>query len=213
MYRQFEHAPGRPLPPGVAAFIDYEIAGENNTCGLARDSARRTCQESLLWYREIGGEQLTLGSDAHRPEHLLSASRRAGAGRARGSAACVTRFSGRSRGGWRCDGARSAAAARIVHNVMRGRYITVVWPTKDSERSCFARMRLWTRKARSTGEGFVRALARCLSLRALSTDEAALNIQRARPKHFDLQVGAETKPGMFRIKVKKEVSWVCDRFL
>jgi hypothetical protein len=47
----------------------------------------------------------------------------------------------------------------------------------------------------------------------LSTDEAALNIQRARPKHFDLQVGAETKPGMFRIKVKKEVSWVCDRFL
>jgi histidinol-phosphatase (PHP family) len=47
------------------------IALEINTAGL-----RRTVNEAhpplvaLRWYRELGGELLTLGSDAHQPEHI-----------------------------------------------------------------------------------------------------------------------------------------------
>jgi histidinol-phosphatase (PHP family) len=57
--------------PVWQACIEAGIAVEINTGGYRRrvDEAHPAL-DALRWYREMGGELLTLGSDAHRPEHV-----------------------------------------------------------------------------------------------------------------------------------------------
>jgi len=57
--------------PVFAACIRQGIAPEINTSAL-RMTVKQThpTLEALRWYREMGGELLTIGSDSHRPEHL-----------------------------------------------------------------------------------------------------------------------------------------------
>ncbi len=55
------------------ACINNQIALEINTRGLrCRVSQLHPPVEALRWYAEMGGERLTLGSDAHHPEGLGS---------------------------------------------------------------------------------------------------------------------------------------------
>lgn len=57
--------------PVWQACIEAGIAVEINTGGYRRRvSEPHPTLEALRWYREMGGELLTLGSDAHRPEHI-----------------------------------------------------------------------------------------------------------------------------------------------
>jgi histidinol-phosphatase (PHP family) len=51
--------------------IAHGIALEINTGTLRRSAAVLTPGRQVLeWYREMGGERITLGSDAHRADHL-----------------------------------------------------------------------------------------------------------------------------------------------
>lgn len=53
------------------ACIDTGTAVEINTAALRRGlSQPHPAQPALTWYKEMGGERLTLGSDAHRPNHI-----------------------------------------------------------------------------------------------------------------------------------------------
>jgi histidinol-phosphatase (PHP family) len=57
--------------PVFAACIRQGIAPEINTSAL-RMTVNQThpTLEAIRWYREMGGELLSIGSDSHRPEHL-----------------------------------------------------------------------------------------------------------------------------------------------
>jgi histidinol-phosphatase (PHP family) len=59
--------------PVFAACIRQEIAPEINTSAL-RMSVNQThpTLEAIRWYREMGGEMLSIGSDSHRPDHIGS---------------------------------------------------------------------------------------------------------------------------------------------
>ena len=72
VYRQFDTCAWEDLyRPVCQACLDPGIAVEINTGGWRRDVREaHPALESLRWYREMGGELLTLGSDAHRPEHV-----------------------------------------------------------------------------------------------------------------------------------------------
>ncbi len=72
VYRQFDTCAWEDLyRPVWQACLDHGIAVEINTGGWRRDVREaHPALESLRWYREMGGELLTLGSDAHRPEHV-----------------------------------------------------------------------------------------------------------------------------------------------
>jgi histidinol-phosphatase (PHP family) len=53
------------------ACIDNGIAVEINTSGLRRAvNELHPAEAALRWYRAMGGELLTLGSDGHRPAHV-----------------------------------------------------------------------------------------------------------------------------------------------
>jgi histidinol-phosphatase (PHP family) len=53
------------------ACIDHGIGVEINTASLRRGlDEPHPALEALRWYKDMGGEMLTLGSDAHRPEHV-----------------------------------------------------------------------------------------------------------------------------------------------
>lgn len=57
--------------PVWQACIDMGIGIEINTAGLRIEvNQAHPAIEALRWYREMGGELLTFGSDAHRPEHV-----------------------------------------------------------------------------------------------------------------------------------------------
>ena len=72
--------------PVLRKCIERGVALDINTAAVRRGIHTLTPGlEILTWYRELGGERVTLGSDAHRPEHLgadldlaLEAVRRAG---------------------------------------------------------------------------------------------------------------------------------------
>ncbi len=54
-----------------AACIENGIGIEINTAGLRlKVNEVHPAPESLRWYREMGGDILTVGSDSHRPDHL-----------------------------------------------------------------------------------------------------------------------------------------------
>ena len=60
-----------PVRAVWAACIDNGIGIEINTAGLRLAvNEVHPGPESLRWYREMGGEILTVGSDSHRPDHL-----------------------------------------------------------------------------------------------------------------------------------------------
>lgn len=49
--------------------IDHGIALEINTAGFAKKLGHpNPCEEIIRRYRELGGERITIGSDAHKPE-------------------------------------------------------------------------------------------------------------------------------------------------
>ncbi len=57
--------------PVWEACIANDIAPEINTSGLRLPVGQtQPTLEALRWYREMGGERLVIGSDAHRPEHV-----------------------------------------------------------------------------------------------------------------------------------------------
>lgn len=72
VYGQYDPTRYEPLiRPVLQNCIDRGIALDINASALRRKAARLTPSvEILRWYREMGGERITLGSDAHRPEHL-----------------------------------------------------------------------------------------------------------------------------------------------
>jgi histidinol-phosphatase (PHP family) len=57
----------------LANCIDQGIAIDLNTQGLRNRCQRLTPGvEILQWYAELGGERVTIGSDAHRPDHIAA---------------------------------------------------------------------------------------------------------------------------------------------
>jgi histidinol-phosphatase (PHP family) len=59
------------IRPVWQACIESGIGVEINTASLRRGLADpHPALEALRWYRAMGGELLTLGSDAHRPQHV-----------------------------------------------------------------------------------------------------------------------------------------------
>ena len=59
------------IRPVLRNCIDKSIALDINTAALRRAAKMLTPNVDILgWYREMGGERVTLGSDAHRPEQL-----------------------------------------------------------------------------------------------------------------------------------------------
>ncbi len=59
------------IRPVLRNCIERSIALEINTSGMRRPAGMLIPgREILCWYREMGGKLVTLGSDAHRPEHL-----------------------------------------------------------------------------------------------------------------------------------------------
>jgi len=102
VYGRFEIAEWEDLMrPVWQACIENGIAVEINTAGLRIDVEQpHPSPEALCWYRAMGGELLTLGSDAHRPAHVgcrladgLAIARAAGFRR-------LARFEGRQIAGW-----------------------------------------------------------------------------------------------------------------
>jgi histidinol-phosphatase (PHP family) len=60
-----------PIRAVLRACVESGIGIEINTSTLRRAVAETSpALDVLRWYRELGGDILTLGSDAHRPEHL-----------------------------------------------------------------------------------------------------------------------------------------------
>lgn len=72
VYGEFPIEPHRDAVCAVwRACIDNGIAIEINTAGLrwsVQDA--HPALAALRWYRELGGDRLTIGSDAHRPPHV-----------------------------------------------------------------------------------------------------------------------------------------------
>lgn len=61
------------IRPVLRNLIDHGIALDVNTAAFRRRAQMLTPGiEILRWYCEMGGERVTLGSDAHRPEHIGS---------------------------------------------------------------------------------------------------------------------------------------------
>jgi histidinol-phosphatase (PHP family) len=59
------------IRPVLGNCIERNIALEVNTSGMRRSAGILIPGREILgWYREMGGSLVTLGSDAHRPEHL-----------------------------------------------------------------------------------------------------------------------------------------------
>jgi histidinol-phosphatase (PHP family) len=59
------------IRPVLQACIDNGLALDLNTAALRRRAQMLTPGEIILrWYAEMGGERVTLGSDAHRPDHV-----------------------------------------------------------------------------------------------------------------------------------------------
>ncbi len=59
------------IRPVWAACIEQGIGVEVNTASLRRGlDDPHPALETLRWYKAMGGERLTLGSDAHRPDHV-----------------------------------------------------------------------------------------------------------------------------------------------
>jgi histidinol-phosphatase (PHP family) len=57
----------------LQALVEHGIALEINTSTLCRLLAQSSPDETVVrWYREMGGERLTFGSDAHAPERLTA---------------------------------------------------------------------------------------------------------------------------------------------
>jgi histidinol-phosphatase (PHP family) len=88
-----------PLPfearirPVLRNCIDRGIALEVNAGTLRRSAAVLTPGIPILeWYAEMGGLHLTLGSDAHRPEHVGSGLDAALAAARTAGLRCLTRF-------------------------------------------------------------------------------------------------------------------------
>lgn len=66
---RYEHL----IRPVLAACVARGIALDVNTAALRRPINRLTPDETVLrWYVELGGSRVTLGSDAHRPEHVAA---------------------------------------------------------------------------------------------------------------------------------------------
>jgi histidinol-phosphatase (PHP family) len=87
IYGSYDPVPFEALiRPVLRNCIDRDIALEINAGTLRRSAAILTPSLPILeWYAEMGGLHLTLGSDAHRPEHVgaglkdaLAAARTAG---------------------------------------------------------------------------------------------------------------------------------------
>ncbi|MBM3791626.1 MAG: histidinol-phosphatase HisJ family protein, partial [Acidobacteria bacterium] len=72
IYGGYDPSPFEPLiRPVLKNCISRGIALEVNTGTLRRSAGVLTPGRSILdWYAEMGGELLTLGSDAHRAEHV-----------------------------------------------------------------------------------------------------------------------------------------------
>ena len=63
----------------LKTLVDKQIALECNTAGFKYGLGHPNPTEEILRrYRELGGELLTLGSDAHQPKHLAYDFARAG---------------------------------------------------------------------------------------------------------------------------------------
>jgi histidinol-phosphatase (PHP family) len=61
------------IRPVFAACIKMGIAPEINTSGLRLAVGQpHPTLEAIQWYREMGGERLTIGSDAHNPQALAA---------------------------------------------------------------------------------------------------------------------------------------------
>lgn len=59
------------IRPVLKNCVEHGIALDINTAAVRRRARLLTPGvEILRWFREMGGERITLGSDAHRPEHL-----------------------------------------------------------------------------------------------------------------------------------------------
>jgi histidinol-phosphatase (PHP family) len=85
-----------PIRAILHAAIEKGIGIEINT-GTARRSVAEPgpTVDVLRWYRELGGEILTIGSDAHRPDHLAYAFDRVPAMLAAAGITRITNFEGR----------------------------------------------------------------------------------------------------------------------
>ncbi len=72
VYRRFDIAEWEDLVrPVWRACVDNGIGIEINTAALRLPVAQaHPSLPALIWYREMGGEILTLGSDSHRPERI-----------------------------------------------------------------------------------------------------------------------------------------------
>jgi histidinol-phosphatase (PHP family) len=61
------------IRPVLANCIRHGIALDLNTAAFRRRAQQLSPGAAILtWYREMGGERVTLGSDAHRPEHIAT---------------------------------------------------------------------------------------------------------------------------------------------
>ncbi len=74
MDRQYEYAKYKDILDKILNFlIDREKALELNTAGLRKGmSEMNPCREVIARYHELGGELITIGSDAHKPEDVAS---------------------------------------------------------------------------------------------------------------------------------------------
>ncbi len=72
VYQRFEIADWEDLVrPVWQACIDKGIGLEINSSGLRMQVGQtQPTVEALRWYRQMGGELLTIGSDSHRPDHV-----------------------------------------------------------------------------------------------------------------------------------------------
>ncbi len=66
---RYEHL----IRPVLAACVARGLALDVNTAALRRPANRLTPDVTVLrWFVELGGSRVTLGSDAHRPEHVAA---------------------------------------------------------------------------------------------------------------------------------------------
>ena len=71
-YGDYDPTPfAEPIRAVLANCVAHGIALDINTAALRRNTPTLTPGEVVLrWYRELGGERITLGSDSHRPANL-----------------------------------------------------------------------------------------------------------------------------------------------
>lgn len=65
-----ERAHAEAIRAVLRACVERGIGIEINTGSMRRTGVPSPGPEALRWYRELGGELLTLGSDSHRAEHI-----------------------------------------------------------------------------------------------------------------------------------------------